>query len=274
MGLKPTHGLVSNRGQFGRGDSSLGSPGPIVRSVRDAALALQCLAGFDPAYAYSRPGPVPDMLRDIERGVSEVRVGTSPDLLVPAPDPAVRAAFEATVERLVFLGAECREARFPHHELVTKGILHLFSTEGDLAIEALCGDRPRVWSPEVETIRAVTPPADVAACVRARHERQLIARDWAVAFTEVDVVILPGAPLPAPPIAQSPAYAGRCLPYTGPANLAGLPALALPAGSAGGLPLGVQIVGAPGADALVLRVGRALEAAAAEHRVGRPPLAA
>jgi aspartyl-tRNA(Asn)/glutamyl-tRNA(Gln) amidotransferase subunit A len=274
VGLKPTHGLVSNRGQFGHGDSSLGSPGPIVRSVRDAAIATQCLAGFDPAYAYSRPGPVPDLLRDLERGVGGLRVGTSADLLVPEPDPAVRAAFDATLARLVGLGAERRELRFPHHGYVTRGILHLFGTEVDLAIEELCGDRTRLWSPEVETILAMTPKVDVAACVHARHDRQRLVRDWAAAFAEVDVVVLPGAPLPAPPIAEPPAYAGRCLPYTGAANLAGLPALVLPAGFAAGLPIGVQIVGAPGNDALVLRVGRALESAAAEHRVVQPPIAA
>src|SRR6266581_6211730 len=62
VGLKPTLGLISNRGHTGGGDSSFSVPGPLTRSVRDAAIAAEALAGFDPAYIYSRPGPVPDLV--------------------------------------------------------------------------------------------------------------------------------------------------------------------------------------------------------------------
>src|SRR5215470_7682196 len=68
-GLKPTLGLITNRGQFGGIGSSFSVPGPITRSVRDAALAAQALAGFDPGYLYSRPGPVPDLVAGLECGV-------------------------------------------------------------------------------------------------------------------------------------------------------------------------------------------------------------
>src|SRR5881296_3787430 len=70
VGLKPTLGLISNRGHTGGGDSSFSVPGPLARSVRDAAIVAQAIAGFDPAYAYSRPGPVPDLLQDLEAGVA------------------------------------------------------------------------------------------------------------------------------------------------------------------------------------------------------------
>src|SRR5207237_10938240 len=94
-GLKPTLGLISNRGQFGGAGTSFSVPGPITRSVRDAALAAQALAGFDPHYLYSRPGPVPDLVGDLERGVGGLRVGTSPDFLSRPPPPAVPAAYGA-----------------------------------------------------------------------------------------------------------------------------------------------------------------------------------
>src|SRR5690349_6638720 len=92
-GLKPTLGLISNRGQFGGAGTSFSVPGPMTRGVRDAALAAQALAGFDPHYLYSRPGPVPDLVGNLERGVDRLRVGTSPDFLSRPPLPAVRAAY-------------------------------------------------------------------------------------------------------------------------------------------------------------------------------------
>src|SRR5437867_11010877 len=105
VALKPTLGLISNRGQFGGVGISFSVPGPMVRSVRDAALAAQALAGFDPERFYSRPGPPPDLLGVLEGSVRGLRVGTSADLLVPAPEPAVRAAYEATPRRLEHPGA-------------------------------------------------------------------------------------------------------------------------------------------------------------------------
>src|SRR5207253_4933182 len=100
VGLKPTLGLISNRGHTGGGDSSFSVPGPLARTVRDAAIVAQALAGFDPAYAYSQPGPVPDLLEDLEAGVDGLRLGTSPDVFRPHPAPAVRTAIEATLGRL------------------------------------------------------------------------------------------------------------------------------------------------------------------------------
>src|SRR5262249_19241134 len=109
VGLKPTIGLLSNRGHTGGGNSSFSVPGPITRSVRDAAIAAAALAGFDPAYIYSRPGRVPDLVGGLERGAKGLRVGTGPDLLQPAPDPAIGTAYEATLQRLENLGARLVE---------------------------------------------------------------------------------------------------------------------------------------------------------------------
>jgi aspartyl-tRNA(Asn)/glutamyl-tRNA(Gln) amidotransferase subunit A len=272
VGLKPTLGLVSNRGQFGGGDTSFSTPGPLARSVGDAALAAQALAGFDPAYAWSRPDPPPDLLDALEAGVAGLRVATSPDLLEPAPDPPVAAALAASVACLVTLGAVHRELRFPHHGLVPGALASIFATEGEVGFARLLGDRPRILSPQLERMAALMPAADVETCVRLQHERQLVRRDWEAAFTEADVVLMPAAPITAPRLdAEEWSYVMRCLPYSGAANLTGLPAVVLPAGFADGLPIGLQILAPAGADALALRVARALERAAPEHRVSTPP---
>src|SRR5437879_4463380 len=134
-GLKPTLGLVTNRGQFGGPGTSFSVPGPLTRSVRDAALAAQALAGFDPDYLYSRPGPVPDLVGGLGGGVRGLRVGKSPDLLVPPPEPAVRAAYEATLRRLEQLGARLVSVRMPHHDLVFRTTMGIFAIEGGVGLE-------------------------------------------------------------------------------------------------------------------------------------------
>src|SRR5262249_33807258 len=153
-------------------------------------------------------------------------------------------------------------------------VFALFSIEGDVLIDARLGDRPRLFSPQVQRINELTPKPDLAAAVRAQQDRQLVTRDYQAAFLECDVLVQPVAPLPAPRIDEEEArYVGRCVPYGGAANLAGLPAVPLPAGMSGGMPIAIQVIGPPGADALVLRVAYALEQAAPEHRVQTPPLA-
>jgi aspartyl-tRNA(Asn)/glutamyl-tRNA(Gln) amidotransferase subunit A len=274
-GLKPTLGLISNRGQFGGRGSSFSVPGPMTRSVRDTALAAQALAGFDPEYPYSRPGPVPDLAGGLERGAEGLRIGTSPDFLSPAPEPGVRAAYESTLRRLEGLGARIVELRIPHHELVMRTVMAVFNLEGSVHLDSLAGDRPRIFSPEVQRLNDFARPLDVAACIHAQENRQWIARDYQAAFCEADVLVLPAVPIPAPRIgADEVRDAARCTAYTGAANLAGIAAVPLPAGMSDGLPVAIQIVAPAGGDALALRVAYALEQAAPEHRVQTPPLGA
>ncbi len=273
VGFKPTLGLISNRGQFGDGNSSYSTPGPLARSVRDAAVAAQALAGWDPDYIYSRPEAAPDLVGGLEAGVAGVRIGVSPDFLDPAPDPPVRQAFEATVARLAGLGAEIVEVAMPNHDLVLPCIGALFGIEGEVMLERLFAARPRLFGPTVARGRARGIPAEPALWVRAQQDRARVRRDYAAAFTRVEALVLPTVPIVAPRIDADEAAAVRaCVPYTGGANLAGLPAVALPAGFADGLPVSVQVVAAAGADALALRIARALEHAAPEHRAAAPPL--
>jgi aspartyl-tRNA(Asn)/glutamyl-tRNA(Gln) amidotransferase subunit A len=272
VGLKPTLGLVSNRGQFGNGNVSFSVPGPMARCVRDAALAAQTIAGFDAGYAYSQPGPPPDLCRDLEHGVRGLRVGTSRDLLVPAPDAAVATAYDATLARLAALGAAVEEVRMPHHGLLTGVTYVAFAGEGGAQTRALIGDRPRVFSPQTEAL-LTDPPSDPALWVNAARDRQWMARDYAEAFARVDVLVTPTVPEPAPRIDEDErTHVLRVLPYTAAVNMVGLPAVSLPMGFGDGLPLGVQVIGPRGGDALVLRMAHALEQQADVHRVARPPL--
>ena len=151
-------------------------------------------------------------------------------------------------------------------------VLAVFAVEGEVALEARLGGRPRLFSPQVARVREMMPPGDAASWMSTQRQRQLVCRDYAAAFVEVDALVLPTTPFPAPRIdGDETRLAGLCAAYTGAANLTGLPAVAIPAGSSDGLPVGVQIVAPAGRDALALRIARALEKTAAEHRVHPPP---
>src|SRR5207247_4094463 len=145
----------------GRPCPSLSGPGPLTRPVRAAALAAQARAGLDPEHLYSRPGPAPALIGGLEGGVRGLRVGTSPDLLNTPPEPEVRAAYEATLRRLEKLGARLVEVRLPHHDLVLGTIMALFAIEGGVGLDAIIGDRPRVFGPQVQRIVQFTPPLTV-----------------------------------------------------------------------------------------------------------------
>src|SRR5262249_35659976 len=145
----------------------------------------------------SRPGPAPDLVADLERGVRGLRVGTSGDFLVPSPDPGVRSAYEATLRRLEELGAHPVEVAMPHHELVVRTVMAVLSIEGGVHLDALAGDRPRVFGPIVERMNEQAPKFEVGDLVRAQERRQWIARDYHAAFLEADVLVLPVAPIPA-----------------------------------------------------------------------------
>src|SRR5206468_8379546 len=182
-------------------------------------------------------------------------------------------AYEATVRRLEGLGARLIDVRMPHHELVVRTIMWILNVESSLLMDNVLGDRPRVFSPAVERLNEYARTPDVAGCIRAQENRQLVTRDYQLAFSQVDVLVLPTVPITAPAIGGDELPdAARCTAYTGAANLVGAPSVPLPAGMANGLPLSVQIMAAPGNDAVALRVAYALEQAAPEHRVQTPGL--
>jgi aspartyl-tRNA(Asn)/glutamyl-tRNA(Gln) amidotransferase subunit A len=272
VGHKPTLGLLSIRGQFGGEGTSFSVPGPLVRSVRDAALASQLLAGFDPAYLYSLPRPVPDLVSGLDRGVEGLRIGVSEELLQPAPEADLRAAYDGAVRRLADLGARIVEIRIPSQQHVLRGVAGVFQIEGGTLTNRMIGDRPRRVSPLVEQIhaRGITPDPNV--WVDLARDRQRVARGYAEAFCEVDAMVSLIAPFKAPRIdADEGPLMALAVPYTGAANLVGFPAISLPAGVSDGLPLAVQIIAPSGEDALALRIARALEQAAPEYRVQVPP---
>jgi aspartyl-tRNA(Asn)/glutamyl-tRNA(Gln) amidotransferase subunit A len=295
VGLKPGYGRISRYGLTAYA-SSLDQVGVLTRTVADAALLLQAIAGPDPLDSTSAPVEVPDFRAGLEGGARGLRLGVPAEMLGEGVDPEVRAAVRAAIDRLATEGAEVREVHLPHlgHAIATyyivaaaeasanlarfDGVRYGARVAGDDPFELYVNSREAGFGPEVK--RRILLGTYVlssgyydAYYLRAQKARTLICRDFEAAFRDCDALVGPVAPTPAYRLGENDAdplrmYLGDIC--TVPVNLAGLSALSVPCGiSASGLPIGLQLIGPPFAEATLLRLGRAWEQIS--PTVGRRP---
>ena len=280
VGLRPTYGRVSRYGVMG-GSWSMDTVGPISRTVEDAALTLQAIAGYDPKDPYTRDVPVPDYRAALTGDLGGLRVGVVGERMdAPNLDPEMRAAVSAAVSALGELGADVREVSIPLAPAagaVTMAIigvewasLHRQIFEPNLA-EMDHNNRIRFLTGGVMPAQAYN---------KAQKLRALLRRQVLAALAEVDVLALPSGIGPAPPVESVPGVPSKELAraglnarisFTGPFNLAGVPAISVPCGfTASGLPLGLQLAGRPFAEETLFRAAYAYERATDWH-TRRPP---
>jgi aspartyl-tRNA(Asn)/glutamyl-tRNA(Gln) amidotransferase subunit A len=294
VGLKPTYGRCSRWGVVAYA-SSLDHPGPIARTVRDAAILLGAMAGHDPKDSTSAPLPVPDFEKALTGDVRGLRIGIPKEYRADGMPAEIEALWQQGAAWLREAGAEAVEVSLPmtKYALATyyiiapaeassnlaryDGVKYGLRVPGDSLDEMYELTRAEGFGAEVK--RRVLIGTYVLSAgyydayyLKAQKVRALIARDFAAAFEKVDCLLAPTAPSAAfavgdkqdDPIAM---YLNDV--FTVPANLAGLPAISVPAGlSAEGLPLGLQIIGRAFDEETVLRVADVLEHAA--HFTHRP----
>ena len=283
FGHKPTFGLVPKEPGF-RGWKTLSVDGPLTRTVRDAALALSVLAGPAAADDMSYPAPAQDFLAAATGAgdLAGLRVAYSTDLGFAAVEPEVRAAFRDAVALLAELGCEPVSAHpataNPNPLWNRVALAEGYASEGHL----LARWEQLMTAGTADIVRAGrdVPASDY---IDAMHERAAYTGVWSEFFESYDLLLTPCMQLPAFEVGLltpasidgrpvDPFFDDWCT-LVLPANLTGQPAASVPMGfSAGGLPLGLQIIGRRFDDATVLR------AAAAYERVApwadrSPPLA-
>ena len=288
VGLKPTYGRCSRWGVVAYA-SSLDHPGPIARTVRDAAIMLGAMAGHDPKDSTSAPVPVPDYEAALSGDISGLRVGIPREYRAEGMPSEIEALWQQGVQWLRDAGAEPVEISLKMTRYALAAYYIIAPAEASSNLARYDGVRfgLRVPGDSLDDMYELTRAAGFGPEVRrrvligtyvlsagyydayylkAQRVRSLIARDFAAAFERVDCILAPTAPSAAfaigdntgDPIAM---YLNDV--FTVPANLAGLPALSVPAGlSAEGLPLGLQIIGRAFDEAMVLRVGEVIERAA------------
>lgn len=288
VGLKATYGRVSRfGGVHGTGGFSTDHFGIFTKTVRDCALVLKAIAGYDPKDPLSSDAPVPNYEAAIGNGVRGVRVGLIKEYFDKLTVSEVERVFNEAVKCLQSMGMKAEEISIPHVDLVPALQTATSRVENVATQHDYLRTRPRDYSPALlhRHIAALTIPA--FAYVTAQRVRRLICQEFEQAFERVQVIVAPTVGIAAPTIEEcNRGYVesdGKRISLqdvkgslgtlcTIPFNVTGLPALSLCCGfSSSGLPIGMQIVAAPFQEGTVFRVAHAYERAAKWYE-RKPPL--
>ena len=268
VGLKPTYGRVSSRGVIPL-STSLDHVGPLAASVEDAAIVLQAIAGYDPGDITSTEAPVADYVSVLKEDATGLRVGVPRAYFFDDLDPEVASAMEHALMGIATLVAHVKEVRLevPTNRTLQAAESYAYHAE-DVA------KHPEMYQPE--TLRRIRTGERVTAAeyMQRRRELEFARRNIGDVFAEVDVLVTPTTPIPAPliselrddPEALRPAEL-KLLRNTRPFNVWGLPAISVPCGfTQSGLPIGLQIAGPHWREDLVLRFAYTYERATAWHK--------
>ncbi len=259
-GLKPTYGLVSTRGIIPL-SWSLDHVGPMARTAADAALMLQAIAHYDPQDIYCQRFPPVFYPSAIEESTAALRLGVAREFWNDV-DEEVRRAVDAAVAALSKLAAGAREI-----SLSTEADRTLVRCEPYTYHQQYLPKHESDYDPE--TLKRIRSGADVTATQYIQAYRDLLRqrREILELFEQVDLIVTPTTPLLPPSLAELQAAGNQLrskelvmLRNTRPFNMLGLPSISLCCGfSKSGLPIGVQISGAPGADGVVLSLAHAYQ---------------
>jgi aspartyl-tRNA(Asn)/glutamyl-tRNA(Gln) amidotransferase subunit A len=289
VGLKPTYGRCSRWGIVAFA-SSLDQAGPMTRTVRDAAILLRHMASLDGKDSTSVDIPVPDYESGLDKGIEGLRIGIPKEYRIEGAPPEIDALWQQGAEWLKCQGAEIIEVSLPHTEYALPAYYIVAPAEASSNLARYDGvryghraegahdlvelyEKSRAEGFGAEVRRRVLIGTYVLSAgyydayyLRAQKIRTLIKRDFEQAFAECDVLLTPATPGPAFALGEKSSdpvsmYLNDVFTVT--VNLAGLPAIAVPAGlTEHGLPLGLQVIGKAFDEATVLRTGRAIEVAA------------
>jgi aspartyl-tRNA(Asn)/glutamyl-tRNA(Gln) amidotransferase subunit A len=266
VGLKPTHGRVSLRGVIPL-SWNLDHAGPMARSVCDAAILLQSIAGYDPQDPSSVDAPVEDYLQHLDDGIRGWKIALASDEFFTDPaivNEQVLAAVRQAAQVFEGLGAIVEEVELPEARRAAQANGVMTTSDAAAFHRQRLAENPEGFGADVLRrlrIGAANTSSDYA---EARRTQSILRRQFASFLTTYDLLLTPTTPFAAPLRGISAADQGAPLltRFTSPFNLTGLPALSIPCGlTRQSLPIGLQIIGAPWAEASVLRAAQAYEQA-------------
>ncbi|GBD10658.1 Glutamyl-tRNA(Gln) amidotransferase subunit A [bacterium HR23] len=279
VGLKPTYGRVSRRGVFPLA-WSMDHAGPMARTVEDTALLLGVIAGYDPHDPGSAHRPVPNYLRNLEKGVKGMVLGVLTESALGVVDTDVETAFGEALRALEGLGAKVEEVAWPEAEGVPGAHLAILMAEASALHQRWVKERPQDYGEDVRLRLLAGLALPGTLYLKAQQVRRKATSSLLALLERVNALLLPTCPVTAPLIgAERVSIAGRSVDvrtaltrFVSPFNLTGVPALSVPwRVSHEGLPIGVQVVVKPFDETTVLQVGYALEQTA-PSKGKRPPL--
>jgi aspartyl-tRNA(Asn)/glutamyl-tRNA(Gln) amidotransferase subunit A len=295
-GLKPTYGRVSRYGMVAFA-SSLDQAGVLTLSAEDAALMLQAMAGYDPRDSTCLTDPVPDYQAELSGSIQGLRVGVPTNFFDAGLDAENRQQVEAALQVLQSQGAELVSMELANLHLSVPVYYVVAPAEASSNLSRFDGIRFGHRADEVEDLlslymrtrgegfgaevkrRILTGTYVLSAgyydayYLKAQQVRQLISQSFTDAFASVDVIAGPTTPTPAFPLGQKtndPVAMYLNDIYTIGANLAGLPAVSIPCGEVGGLPVGLQLIGPHLAEAQLLKVAHRFQSETDFHQRAAP----
>jgi aspartyl-tRNA(Asn)/glutamyl-tRNA(Gln) amidotransferase subunit A len=291
-GLKPTYGRVSRYGLVAFA-SSLDQIGPLGKDVRDCALLLQAIAGYDPLDSTSANLPVPDYQSALTGDIRGIRIGIPDEYFVEGMDPEVEAAIWTAIRTLEELGTKHEKVSLPHtpYAVATYYLVATAEASSNLArydgvkygyrtsrpadlLEMYQRSRREGFGPEVKRrivlgTYALSAGYYDAYYLKAQKVRTLIRQDFEQAFERCEVIATPTSPTPPFRFGEktdNPLQMYLSDIFTISVNLAGLPGISIPCGfTKAGLPIGLQLIGKPFDEATVLKVAHAYEQATEWH---------
>jgi aspartyl-tRNA(Asn)/glutamyl-tRNA(Gln) amidotransferase subunit A len=269
VGLKPTYGRVSRFGCFPEA-WTLDHVGPMTRSVKDAAIMLDAISGYDPRDPGSLSLPGTTTAGSLRTSLGGVTIGVVEDFYFSDVDDEIARAVRAGIESLRGLGAEVRSISIPGLKDAEYALTIIDTSETSTVHRANLRDRPQDYSDDVRLLLECGELPSAVDYLEAQQIRRHLRAEVQGAFAEVDVIAGPTLPIRTPTIGEETARLnGRdvdalenLIRLVGPASLLGLPTLSVPCGLVEGLPVGMQIIGPARGEQSVLDVGHLLESTA------------
>ena len=279
VGLKPTYGLVSRHGLTAL-SWSLDHPGPMTRTVEDAAITMNVIAGHDPKDVASAKVDIPDYTSALTGDIKGLRIGIVKEYFETPLDPQVRKAVMDAIGLLESMGAEVKEVSYPmfnQSQAISSTVLMSEATAYHR--DLLEKDGHQIYEPVRQRLEAGLF-ISAAEYLRAQQARTIFDNQGRRLLDDVDLLAGPTEPVTAPRIMASKVMAGEqevgvvgaLTQYTRPYNINGFPAISVPCGfSDENMPIGLQLAGKPFDELTVLRAAHAYEQATDWH-TRRPPV--
>ena len=268
-GLKPTYGRVSRKGVVALA-WSLDHAGPMVRTAEDAAIVMNVMAGYDRLDPASADVPVPDYTARLRRDLRGLRLGIARNHFFDRIDREVEQAVRAAIRVLEGMGAIPIEISLPHMEHAVPAWLAILLAEASSFHERDIRVRPTEYGEDCRLYLEEGMLEGATTYLKGQRVRQALVEGFREAMAEVDVLITPATAIPASRLRESAVEINgvreelflTLARISSPFDMTGLPALAVPCGfTRGGLPIGLQIVGHPFREDVVLQVGHAYQQA-------------
>jgi len=298
VGVKPTYGRVSRYGVVAFA-SSLDQVGPITKDVRDAAILLEAIAGYDPKDSTSVQREVPQYGKLLTGDIKGLKLGVPREYFIEGIDPDVKSAVDRAISDMEELGAEIVEISLPHTEHAVAVYYIVAPAEASSNLARYDGVKYGFRAKDVDNLQdmynktraqgfgqevkrrimlgtyALSAGYYDAYYLKAQKVRTLISRDFREAYEKCDIIVTPTAPAPAFRIGEKAAdplqmYLSDI--FTISCNLAGLPGISIPCGlSKEGLPIGLQLIGNHFDEGALLKTAHAYEQSTGWHKQ-KPPL--